>query len=64
MSREMSSRKIKVSHSDAVYGMGLFGAMVYYIGNASSFGQGVLGFLKAFFWPGFLVHKLLEFLKA
>lgn len=47
----------------AVYGLGLIGAAVYYIQTASSFGQGVLGFLKALVWPAMLVHKALEFLQ-
>lgn len=47
---------------DAVYGIGLFGAAVYFIGQASSFGSGVVGLLKAFAWPAIAVYKLLEFL--
>lgn len=47
----------------AVYGMGLIGALVYFIGHAQTFGQGVLGLLKAIVWPAFAVFKLLEFLK-
>lgn len=47
----------------AIYGMGLIGALVYYLSNADSFGVGVLGFLKALVWPAMLVYKLLEFLK-
>ncbi|MBF0443525.1 MAG: hypothetical protein HQK54_16580 [Oligoflexales bacterium] len=50
-------------HGNAVYGIGMIGAMVYYIGNAPSFWQGVLGFCKALVWPGFVVYKLMESLK-
>lgn len=49
--------------SNAVYGLGLIGAAVFYIKNAASFGAGVLGFLKALVWPAMLVYQLLEFLK-
>ena len=45
-----------------VYGLGLIGAAVYFIQNAATFGEGVIGFLKALVWPAFLVHKLLDFL--
>jgi hypothetical protein len=45
------------------YFMGFIGAVIYYIQHASSFGDGVVGFLKALAWPAFLVHKLLEFLQ-
>lgn len=44
----------------AVYGLGLIGAAVYYIGAATSFGMGVLGFLKALVWPAFLVYEALK----
>lgn len=44
----------------AVYGLGFIGAAVYYIGNADSFGMGVLGFLKALVWPAFLIYQALE----
>ena len=46
---------------DAVYGLGLIGAAIFYIGQASTFWMGVLGLLKALVWPVFLV---LEALKA
>ena len=46
----------------AIYGLGLIGAAIYYISNATGFWSGVLGFLKAIVWPGFLVYGLLKFL--
>ena len=44
----------------AVYGLGVIGAAVYYIGLATTFWAGVLGFLKALVWPAFLVYALLK----
>lgn len=49
--------------SGAVYGLGLVGAVIYYIQHAESFWLGVLGVLKAIVWPAILVYKLLELLK-
>ena len=46
----------------AVYGLGLIGAAVYYIGAAGTFGAGVVGLLKAIVWPAFLVYEALKFL--
>jgi len=43
--------------SGAVYGLGLIGAAVYFISHATSFGLGVLGFMKAIVWPAFLVYE-------
>jgi len=48
----------------ALYGIGLIGAAIYYIGAATSFGMGVLGFLKALVWPAFLVYEALKSLGA
>jgi len=49
--------------SGTVYGLGFIGAAVYYIQHATSFWNGVVGFLKALVWPAFLVYKALEYLK-
>jgi hypothetical protein len=51
------------SASDAVYGIGLIGAWVYYIGRATTTRERVLGFFKGLFWPAFLVYQLLVFLE-
>jgi hypothetical protein len=48
--------------SEAVYGFGLIGALVYYIGHAATFWLGVLGFFKAIIWPAMLVYELLNYL--
>lgn len=49
--------------SGALYGLGFIGAAVFYIGEATTFWVGVLGFLKALVWPAFLVYDALMFLK-
>lgn len=41
----------------AVYGLGFIGAAVFFISNATSFGMGVWGFIKAILWPAFLVYE-------
>jgi hypothetical protein len=46
----------------AVYGLGLIGALIYYIQQAEGFWMGVLGILKALVWPAFVVYDLLKFL--
>jgi len=46
----------------AVYGLGLIGALVYYIQHS----DGILGFFvgifQAIFWPAFVIYDLLGFL--
>lgn len=50
--------------NSAVYGLGLIGALIYFISNATSFWMGALGLLKAFVWPAFLVYEALKALNA
>jgi len=55
----------KSSHagmSGGAYFLAVIGAAVYYLGQATTFGMGVLGILKAMVWPAFLVYELLKFL--
>jgi len=61
-------KKGKKDHaSSGMIGFGYFvafiAAAVYFIQQAETFWMGVLGFLKAIVWPGYLVYYLLEFLK-
>jgi hypothetical protein len=46
----------------AVYGLGLIGAAVFFIGQATSFLTGIIGFIKALVWPAFLVYHLMKYL--
>lgn len=48
---------------NAVYGLGLVGALVYFVGNAATFGDGIIGILKAIVWPAFLIYSSLDFFK-
>jgi hypothetical protein len=47
---------------NAVYGLGMIGAWIFYIGTAPTFWLGVLGFLKGIVWPVFHVLDALKFL--
>lgn len=49
--------------SNAVYGLGFLGAVVYYFQHALTFQDGLIGLIKAFFWPAFFVYKALELWK-
>lgn len=44
----------------AVYGLGLLGALIYFIRAADSIWEGLLGILQAILWPAYVVFKLLE----
>jgi hypothetical protein len=64
--REKEDKKVQVkvqgSSSEAVYGLGLIGAWVYYIGKATTPQERIRGFFKGLLWPAFMVYELLEFL--
>jgi len=47
----------------AIYGLGFIGALIYFLINATSFWNGVLGVLKAIVWPALLIYYALGFLK-
>jgi hypothetical protein len=53
----MKNKCVSPGGGSAVYGLGLIGAAVYFIGQAATFGDGVLGFLKALVWPAVLVYQ-------
>jgi hypothetical protein len=48
--------------SEAVYGLGMIGAWIYYFGHAATFWIGVLGFLKGIVWPAILVFEAMQHL--
>jgi hypothetical protein len=59
--RNRNARAGRGAGGSAVYGLGLIGALIYYIQQADGFWLGVLGVLKALVWPAFLVYHLLKF---
>jgi len=60
----MKEKMQQNASSNAVYGLGLIGAAIYFISTATSFWIGVLGFLKAIVWPVFLVYEAFKNLGA
>lgn len=47
----------------AIYGIGVIGALFYFLQNVTGFVPILLGIGKAIFWPAFVVFKLLTILK-
>ncbi len=48
--------------SNAVYGIGMIGAWVYYLKRATTNKERVMGVLKGFAWPALLVYEALKLL--
>jgi hypothetical protein len=55
--------KIQGGSADAVYGIGLFGAWVYFFQRATTSQERIQAFFKGFAWPAFLVYELFKFLE-
>lgn len=49
-------------HGDAIYGLGVIGALFYFLQNTTTFVSVLIGIGKAIFWPAILMFKLLTFL--
>ena len=47
----------------AVYGLGLIGALFYFLQQANSVTDFLWGIIMAILWPAFVVYKLLSFLQ-
>ena len=48
--------------SEALYGLGVVGSLFYFLNGVVGFGPVIVGIAKAFFWPAFVVFKLLGLL--
>ncbi len=43
-----------------IYGMGVIGALVYFIQHSTSFIDGLWGIVQAAFWPAVILYRVLE----
>ncbi len=48
----------------AIYGLGIFGAFVYYWQQADSFWAYVLSFIQGLFWPAWMIYEVFKALGA
>lgn len=53
-----------VNCGDGIYGVGVIGAAFYFLQGVSGFVPVVVGIFKAFFWPAFVVFKILGMLSV
>lgn len=50
-------------NNNAIYGLGVIGALFYFLKGATTFGMVMVGIGKAIFWPAILMFKLLTYFK-
>jgi len=48
--------------SGAIYGLGIIGALIYYIQHADGFWAIIVGIVKAIFWPAVILYEVLRLL--
>jgi hypothetical protein len=58
--RRRSPSQASAGGGNAVYGLGLIGAIVFFWQQADSFGEYLLAILKAVVWPAFLVYEAFQ----
>lgn len=63
-SHEINNRHFRnrCTSNGGIYGLGLIGSAIFFIGQATTFWQGVLGFLKALVWPALMAYELFKYL--
>jgi hypothetical protein len=58
------SSKAAATSGGAIYGVGMFGAWVYFLQQADSFWEYLLALLQGLFWPAFMVYQVFSTLNA
>ncbi|MCX6732711.1 MAG: hypothetical protein NTV98_04180 [Candidatus Roizmanbacteria bacterium] len=51
------------SAGNPIYGLGVIGALFYFLKGATTFSAVMMGIGKSVFWPAILMFKLLTYLK-
>lgn len=54
------TRQASAGGGNAVYGLGLIGALIYYLQAADVWWEYLFAFVQAMFWPAFLVYEALQ----
>jgi len=62
----MNNNKVKVVHKGGPAGaafLTFIGAAVYFVQQASGFGESLVAILKAMVWPAFFIHRVFELIR-
>jgi predicted outer membrane repeat protein len=54
----MSNSKSGAASGGAIYALGIFGAWVWFFGQAHSFWTVILAFFQGIFWPAWMVYDI------
>jgi hypothetical protein len=56
----MKDRGSGAAGAGAIYGLGIFGAWVWFFQQADSFWEFILAFFQGIFWPAFMVYEVFK----
>lgn len=56
----MSNRNAGAAGGGAIYGLGIFGAWVFFFQQAETFWEYVLAVFQGLFWPAVMVYEVFE----
>ena len=59
-----AKKVINNTSGGALYGIGIIGALIYYLQHATTLLAGIIGIIKAVFWPAVVVYEVLKMLKV
>jgi hypothetical protein len=60
----MASNSGAAAGGGAIYGLGIFGAWVYFFGQAEGFWEYLLAVIQGLFWPAWMVYEVFAALGA
>jgi hypothetical protein len=56
----MTDRGSAAAGAGAIYGLGIFGAWVWFFQQADTFWEFILAFFQGIFWPAFMVYEVFK----
>jgi hypothetical protein len=56
----MSNSRNAAAGGGAIYGLGIFGALVYFWQQADRFWEYLLAVVQGLFWPAFMVYEVFQ----
>jgi hypothetical protein len=59
----MSNSRGAAAGGGAIYGLGIFGALVYFWQQADTFWEYLLAVVQGLFWPAFMVYEVFKALR-
>jgi hypothetical protein len=56
----MADRSGAAAGAGAIYGLGIFGAWVWFFQQADTFWEFLFAFFQGIFWPAFMVYEVFQ----